>query len=268
MERPAALRQLRHQGGRGRHRQAPGVGGRERVLFTTHTAAYDSKNRHGLPKSCLQPSTPSPRCSMSTLPTPAGPAARNPGRAPRRSVHGPRGQVHAFLVRAGQIKADGTWADVPDDCAAGPCKTPPVSSMPWRRYQRRQEVPNEPAPLRPPKADSLRLLQSDPIPGRQRDAARSLDALFRVARPGLPGPRSRSSPPTADGDCPLNGRTPRPAPWLAAPPSSRRRRLPRESRDRESRHRGRDPARRLAHADLKTGRKRNSASRWRPTRSD
>jgi hypothetical protein len=26
-----------------------GVGGKERVLFTTHTAAYDAKNRHGLP---------------------------------------------------------------------------------------------------------------------------------------------------------------------------------------------------------------------------
>jgi hypothetical protein len=26
-----------------------GVGGKERALFTTHTAAYDAKNRHGLP---------------------------------------------------------------------------------------------------------------------------------------------------------------------------------------------------------------------------
>ena len=26
-----------------------GVGGKERVLFATHTAAYDAKNRHGLP---------------------------------------------------------------------------------------------------------------------------------------------------------------------------------------------------------------------------
>ena len=26
-----------------------GVGGKERVLFSTHTAAYDAKNRHGLP---------------------------------------------------------------------------------------------------------------------------------------------------------------------------------------------------------------------------
>ena len=26
-----------------------GVGGKERVLYATHTAAYDAKNRHGLP---------------------------------------------------------------------------------------------------------------------------------------------------------------------------------------------------------------------------
>ena len=25
-----------------------GIGGKERVLFATHTAAYDAKNRHGL----------------------------------------------------------------------------------------------------------------------------------------------------------------------------------------------------------------------------
>ena len=37
------------------------IGGRERIIYTTHSAAYDAKNRHGLPESM-------PMCSASFAP--------------------------------------------------------------------------------------------------------------------------------------------------------------------------------------------------------
>jgi hypothetical protein len=95
-----------------------GVGGRERVLFTTHTAAYDSKNRHGLPEKL-------PFAFESISPVfgvqPAAPAPALPQKAMAERLDevfaGRADKVHAFLVSRSQIKADGTWADIPADYA-------------------------------------------------------------------------------------------------------------------------------------------------------
>ena len=95
-----------------------GVGGRERVLFTTHTAAYDSKNRHGLPEKL-------PFAFESIAPVfgaqPPAPAPALPQKAMAERLDevfaGRADKVHAFLVSRSQIKADGTWADIPADYA-------------------------------------------------------------------------------------------------------------------------------------------------------
>ena len=60
-----------------------GVGGRERKLYTTHTAAWDAKNRHGFDEMLPSSSRPSPRRSAATRTAPASPPAQ-PTAAQRR----------------------------------------------------------------------------------------------------------------------------------------------------------------------------------------
>jgi len=95
-----------------------GVGGRERVLFTTHTAAYDSKNRHGLPEK-LPFAFESISPVFGVQPAVAAPALPQKAMAERLDevFAGRADKVHAFLVSRSQIKADGTWADIPADYA-------------------------------------------------------------------------------------------------------------------------------------------------------
>jgi hypothetical protein len=61
--------------------KARGVGGKERVLFANHAAAYDAKNRHGLPdKLAFTIEALAPvfgRCGVATAPLPQ-PAAKSP----------------------------------------------------------------------------------------------------------------------------------------------------------------------------------------------
>jgi len=93
-----------------------GVGGRERVLYTSHTAAWDAKNRHGLEEKLpftfdaiasvfgapTQPVQP-PDATETTAPTPEALAEIFKGR---------EAQVKAFLIARGQLKQDGIWADI------------------------------------------------------------------------------------------------------------------------------------------------------------
>lgn len=107
-----------------------GVGGRERVLYTSHTAAWDAKNRHGLADKLefsfesiahvFAHETASATHQAAAL-TPAS-AASEPDEAPTPEAlaeifKGKEAQVKAFLVARGQIKTDGTWADIPADYA-------------------------------------------------------------------------------------------------------------------------------------------------------
>ncbi|MBE2180632.1 MAG: ATP-binding protein [Chthoniobacterales bacterium] len=104
------------EGDTGRRR---GIGGKERVLFTTHAAAYDAKNRHG-----LEDRLPFAFDSIARV---FGAAAAAPAAAPEpaKSVAdqlaavftGREDAVREFLVSRGQIKAEGTWADIPGDYA-------------------------------------------------------------------------------------------------------------------------------------------------------
>ena len=90
-----------------------GVGGKERVLYATHTAAYDAKNRHGLPDKlpfsidALAPVFGLPVATASTAPQ--APAQSAIDRIP--DVFGEHmADVVDFLIERGQLKraADGS----------------------------------------------------------------------------------------------------------------------------------------------------------------
>lgn len=115
------------EGDNGRRR---GVGGRERVLYTAHTAAWDAKNRHGLPEKlpfafdalaavfgASVPAAPAPAVPAAPAPQPAAPAPKDAPtpEALARIFKGREPQVKAFLVARGQMKQDGTWADLASD---------------------------------------------------------------------------------------------------------------------------------------------------------
>ena len=98
-----------------------GVGGRERTLFTTHTAAFDAKNRHG-----LEEKLPFMFDAIAKVFGGESKPAASANPAPEKSTaeklaelfKGREEETKAFLVARGQIKADGAWADIPADYAA------------------------------------------------------------------------------------------------------------------------------------------------------
>ena len=92
-----------------------GVGGKERVLYATHTAAYDGKNRHGLPDKlsfsidALAPVFGSPAATASLAPQAPAPVQAATDRIPE--VFGEHmAAVVDFLIERGQLKraADGS----------------------------------------------------------------------------------------------------------------------------------------------------------------
>jgi hypothetical protein len=97
-----------------------GVGGRERTLFTTHTAAFDAKNRHGLEEK-LPFTFDAVAKVFGAPPAPISAPSEAPEKSPAEKLGdlfvGRENDVKTFLVARGQIKADGTWADVPADYA-------------------------------------------------------------------------------------------------------------------------------------------------------
>jgi hypothetical protein len=94
-----------------------GVGGRERVIFTTHAAAFDAKNRAGLPDR-LPFTFEAIASAFGVVPTPAEPT-RHESTAERlgKLFAGREDAVKSFLIARGQIKAEGTWADISSDYA-------------------------------------------------------------------------------------------------------------------------------------------------------
>lgn len=98
-----------------------GVGGRERILHTTHTAAWDAKNRHGLDEKLpftFESLAPVFGPLASPAPSPAVSPAKNDLPAPDALAEifkGREAQVKAFLVARGQMKEGGNWADIAAD---------------------------------------------------------------------------------------------------------------------------------------------------------
>ena len=94
-----------------------GVGGRERKLYTTHTAAWDAKNRHGFDENlAFEFAAVASAFGASTESKPAAPVS-NPIDKLAELVAGKEDQVNAFLVARQQIKTGQTWRDVTPDYA-------------------------------------------------------------------------------------------------------------------------------------------------------
>jgi GTPase SAR1 family protein len=97
-----------------------GVGGRERVLYTSHMAAWDAKNRHGfeekLPFTFEAISAAFGKNGTSPVSAPANSAPPATDKLAELFA-GKEDQVTAFLVAREQIKADQTWRDVPPEYA-------------------------------------------------------------------------------------------------------------------------------------------------------
>ena len=94
-----------------------GVGGRERKLYTTHTAAWDAKNRHGFEENLpFEFASVASAFVASAESKPAAPVA-NPIEKLAELVAGKEDEVNAFLVARQQIKNGQTWRDVAPDYA-------------------------------------------------------------------------------------------------------------------------------------------------------
>ena len=93
-----------------------GVGGRERKLYTTHTAAWDAKNRHAFDEMLNFDFAAISSAFGAIAPTTVAPAA-NPVEKLGELVAGKEDDVNAFLVARQQIKTGQTWRDVTPDYA-------------------------------------------------------------------------------------------------------------------------------------------------------
>jgi hypothetical protein len=94
-----------------------GVGGRERKLYTTHTAAWDAKNRHGFEENLpFEFAAIASAFGASAPAKPVAPAA-NPIEKLAEVFTGKDEQVNAFLLARQQIKAGQTWRDLTPEYA-------------------------------------------------------------------------------------------------------------------------------------------------------
>ena len=98
-----------------------GVGGRERVLYTSHMAAWDAKNRHGfeekLPFTFEAISSAFASNGAAIAPKNSAPPAPPLTDKLAELFAGKENEVNAFLAAREQIKAGQTWRDVPAEYA-------------------------------------------------------------------------------------------------------------------------------------------------------
>ena len=97
-----------------------GVGGRERKLYTSHTAAWDAKNRHGFAEmlpfefAAIAPAFGTNGTTQPSAPSTSAPPIEKLGEL----FAGKEFEVTAFMRNRQQIKADQTWRDVSAEYAA------------------------------------------------------------------------------------------------------------------------------------------------------
>jgi hypothetical protein len=100
-----------------------GIGGKERVLFATHAAAYDAKNRHGLPDKlpftieALAPVFGAVAESGGSVAAIPEAAAQSLADKLRAAFGAREADVILFLIDRQQIKAGESWNSVPQDYA-------------------------------------------------------------------------------------------------------------------------------------------------------
>jgi hypothetical protein len=122
-----------------------GVGGKERVLFATHSAAYDAKNRHGLPDK-LPFTVEALAPVFGAAAESGGSVAASPAAAPSladqlREAFGAReAEVITFLVNRQQIKAGESWEAVPEEYGNRVLSAPDRFLQAVAEFQQAQEV--------------------------------------------------------------------------------------------------------------------------------
>ena len=96
-----------------------GVGGRERTLFTTHAAAFDAKNRHGLEeKLVFNFDAIAGVFGVEVKPVTTQAPEKTTAEKLADLFNRTEDDVKAFLIARGQMKTGGTWSDIPSDYAA------------------------------------------------------------------------------------------------------------------------------------------------------
>lgn len=96
-----------------------GVGGRERVLYTCHTAAWDAKNRHGFEEKLPFSFASIASAFRSKSEVPATPKQEpTPDDKLAELFSGKENAVNAFLLSRSQIKQGQTWRDLSPDYKA------------------------------------------------------------------------------------------------------------------------------------------------------
>jgi len=109
----------------GDDKRTRGVGGKERVMYSSHTAAWDAKNRHGLPDKMpfeyaeIAPifdvlGNTGPKEDEKLLPPPSAspaPAVSDLRGKLEECFAGKEEAINAFLIKRGEIKAAQTWRD-------------------------------------------------------------------------------------------------------------------------------------------------------------
>lgn len=93
-----------------------GVGGKERAIYTTHSAAFDAKNRHGL-EDKLPFGYDSIALVFGEVPAPAKAATKTLADQLTELFAGREEAVKSFLITRSQLKQGGSWADLPEDYA-------------------------------------------------------------------------------------------------------------------------------------------------------
>lgn len=123
-----------------------GVGGKERVLFANHTAAFDAKNRHGLPDKLPFTIEALAQVFGTAATVSGGTVAAKPEAAPSladrlREMFGAReAEVIPFLVNRQQIKAGESWDAVAQDYAERVLSAPDRFLQAVEDFHKAQEV--------------------------------------------------------------------------------------------------------------------------------
>ena len=91
--------------------KAKGIGGKERVIYTTHSAAYDAKTRSGLAEELPMEWESVAHLFATTATKKAAPAVEIIGRESITALDENEEAVNAFLVANGSIQEGQTWRD-------------------------------------------------------------------------------------------------------------------------------------------------------------